>query len=301
MVSSSATLRCRGIAAITHLYPFLSGCGTFANSRLVDIAAAPPNQDVWSQVEGGDALVPMTDLVGRAMYFVGDLDRKVSHVIDRCVFPGDVALDIGANLGLVTLRLASRIGPTGRVHAFEPNPRLVGYLSRTLERNPTLPISLHPIALGSEDCSLELAIPADNLGAATLMREAGCQIASMVEVPVRRLSDYASRIGLDRVDFVKIDVEGFEHEVIKGAEDLFAKARPKVIILEEHAHPAHGKLAPSLEALSHLGYDIFGIRKTLLVLSLEIVTPQFSVPGCHDYVAIARKGTQAIRSRLRVG
>lgn len=297
----SSNLRCRSVASVTRLYPFMSGCGTFANSRLVEVAAAPPGRDVWARVAGGYALVPLRDWVGRAMYFVGDLDRKLSHIIDRCVSPGDIALDIGANLGLVSLRMASRVGATGRVHAFEPNPRMTGYLAKTLERNPSLPISLHRIALGSANCSLQLSVPAGNMGAATLKREAGSAVASTVEVPVRRLAEYAAQIGLDRVDFIKMDVEGFEHEVVVGAQSLLARAAPRVIILEEHAgRQADGKLPPSLDALSRLGYDIFGISKTLMTVSLKAVAAD-DVPESHDYAAIFREGTQAIRAALRIG
>jgi hypothetical protein len=132
MITRSKLNRCKWVARITRRYPLVSGCGKLANSRLVEIAASPPNEDAWTDVEGGRALVPLGDHIGRSMFFVGDLDRKVSWVVDNCVQRGGVVLDIGANLGLVSQRLAARVGPRGHVHAFEPNPRMQRYLKETI-------------------------------------------------------------------------------------------------------------------------------------------------------------------------
>lgn len=124
------------IGRASRLYPFYSGAGRFANSALFRSLDTSGGPDAIVQVEGGKALVPAGDHVGRAMRFVGDLDPKVSWVVDRCLRPGYVALDIGANLGLVSLRMAARVGSSGQVHAFEPQPRLISYLEKTQALNP---------------------------------------------------------------------------------------------------------------------------------------------------------------------
>src|SRR5947209_12853453 len=91
---------------LMHWYPFLSGCGTAANSRAVRLAAGTGGGEAWARLRGGpELLVPLDDYVGRAAYYVGDLDGKVSEVIRRVVRPGDTALDVGANLGVVALPL----------------------------------------------------------------------------------------------------------------------------------------------------------------------------------------------------
>src|SRR5215467_8601389 len=140
MIARSSS-RCNLVAGITRWYPFISGCGTVANSQFVEFAASPPNEDAWAKVEGGRALVPLRDHVGRSMFFVGDLDRKISWVVDNCVEQGDVVCDVGANLGLVSLRLAARVGPRGRVHSFEPNPRMQRYFRETIAANEHAPIT----------------------------------------------------------------------------------------------------------------------------------------------------------------
>jgi len=82
------------VSFITRKYPFYSGCGTIANSHLMDMIA-PPSRFGWARSIGGEVLVPLDDLVGRALYFFGDLDPKVTWVIRRLLEPGDIALDIG--------------------------------------------------------------------------------------------------------------------------------------------------------------------------------------------------------------
>ena len=104
-------MRAEAIAKVTRLYPFLSGCGSLANHRLIDRLAGKPKREAWAEVEGGRLLVSLDDYVGRSAFYVGDLDRKVSAVVDRFVRPGDTVLDIGANIGLVSLRVAKRVGP----------------------------------------------------------------------------------------------------------------------------------------------------------------------------------------------
>ena len=297
-------LKTRLAAFIGHLYPFLSGCGTVANSKLMRRFDPAPPGDLMVGVTGGRALVPSNDYVARAMLYIGDLDRKISRLIDAALQPGDVALDIGANLGLVSLRMADRVGPEGIVHAFEPSPRLAPYLAATLAANPALNITHHPIALGRERSVLPLSIPSGNAGAATLRqdgpkggRRAGNEV---IDVPIHVLADYAAEIGLDRVDFVKIDVEGFEAEVLTGAASLFDRLQPKVIVLEEHAPAKPDDLPPALLLLAGLGYDLYALSKSLFRLTLlPLDHPQAIL--AHDYVAFSKRETDTIRQRLAIG
>lgn len=304
MPMTTPPLATRLAAFIGHLYPFLSGCGTVANARLMRRFDPSPPADLMVGVTGGRALVPSNDYVARAMLYIGDLDRKISRLIDASVRPGDVALDIGANLGLVSLRLADRVGPQGVVHAFEPSPRLAPYLAATLAANPALNITLHPVALGRERAVLPLAIPAGNAGAATLLRGAPDAAqrggGETIDVPIHVLADYAAEIGLGRVDFVKIDVEGFEADVIAGAAPLFGRLQPKVIVLEEHAPARPGDLPPALALLAGLGYDLYALSKSLFRLTLLPLDHRDAVVA-HDYVAVSKSETGPIRQRLGIG
>lgn len=287
-VEARATVRERAVAAMTRFYPLVSGCGTLASSRLVNMLAGVRTADVWAPVSGGDALVPVGDLIGRAMFFTGDLDPKVSWVVDRFVRPGDVALDVGANLGLVSLRMAARVGNSGQVHAFEPNPRMVAYLEATRARNPALPLTIHPIGLGPAEATLPLTIPPANAGQASLTAQHDAVAgATRIDVPVRPLTAVAEELGLDRIDFMKIDAEGFEAGVLEGAEPLLTgPGRPRAILLEENDPVRAGALPPALSLLDRLGYALRALPRRLWRPELTRV-PDDGRADAHDFVALA--------------
>ena len=139
-------------SSITRRYPFLSGCGTLANSGLVRLLAGENGDELtWARLDSGpEILVSLNDYVGRAAFYVGDLDRKVSAVISQIVRPGDHVLDIGANIGVVTLQLAKLVGKSGVVHSFEPNPNIAKLLVESIERNSMENVHVHTCALAEE-------------------------------------------------------------------------------------------------------------------------------------------------------
>ena len=288
------------MATVGHLYPLKSGFCRFANSAMFRHLDPPNGPDAIAKVTGRRALVPGGDHVGRAMRFVGDLDPKVSWIVDRAILPGDVALDIGANLGLVSLRMAARTGLKGQVHAFEPQPRLHPYLNQTIAMNPACPITLHPIALGREQAVLTMSVPAHNAGAASLLARPDMlpdPNITQIDVPVHRLDDYADHIGLERINFIKIDVEGFEFQVFSGAQSLLERTRPHVIILEENQiDPATG-LSDALRLLQDLGYDLYALPRRLFSVTLH---PAAQAQEAHDFVAVSKDAPKDLRARLRL-
>jgi FkbM family methyltransferase len=235
--------------------------------------AGRPKRDAWAEVEGGRLFVSLADYVGRAAFYVGDLDRKISVLIDRLVRPGDTVLDIGANVGLVTLRLSKRVGPTGLVHAFEPNPVIADRLASSLAANGILNVRLHQVALGAEEARLQLSVPEGNAGAASLLADRAS--GKNVEVPVRRLDNF----DLGPIGFVKMDVEGFEENVLRGFWKTLSSCPPRVILFEQN--DAGGGSIPLLEKA---GYRIHGITKSLFKLKLPRVSAWSA--AYHDYVAI---------------
>lgn len=248
-------------------------------------------------VSGGRAVVPSGDYVARAMRFVGDLDPKVSWVLDRVLEPGDTALDIGANLGLISLRMAGRVGPAGCVHAFEPQPRLVGYLRQTFQMNPGLPVHLHPVALGTETAELDMSVPPHNAGGGSLVGPDRLGARS-VRVPVFPLSDFARTMDLDRLDVIKLDVEGFEAQVLLGAQSLLERLRPHTILLEENNLDAATGSSPAFDVLKRLDYDLYALPRRLLSVRLHPISE--GLPA-HDYVAIARDAPVRVCRRLGLG
>lgn len=292
-------IRQKIIASLTRRYPFLSGCGTFANSRWVRLAVGPCHGLTWTRTDvGHEILVPIEDWIGRAIYLVGDLDRKISRLIARIVRPGDTVIDIGANLGLITLQLAALVGPNGLVHAFEPNPALCELLSQTLERNAARNVRLHSYALGLETGRLPLMIPDGNAGRGSLISDARAGWRR-VEVVVRPLSEVIAEFGVGPVRFLKIDVEGFEAEVLKGARAWLLSSPPDAILFELNRPDLDFWADPAIVLLREVGYDLYAIPKRLLVARIRRIEPAGEkAPSSHDFLAIRRDKRDEVASIL---
>lgn len=273
---------------LTRLYPFLSGCARLATSDGLARLTGQTQFDTWSKVDGFELLVPMDDLVGRSIFFAGDLDRRVTQVVEQCVKPGDTVLDIGANLGLYSLKLSRLTGPAGQVHAFEPNPKTLAYLSRTLEKAAVPHLTLHKIALGREAGTAEMETEAGNAGHAFLRDVQSSNGASgqVERVPVEPLSEYASERGIGAADFIKIDVEGFEPEVFAGGLSYLTERPPRAIVLEETRPMAEDDVPESLNILSEIGFELFSIadRRFLTMKLIREGGSGFYSPG--DFLAV---------------
>ena len=143
---------------------------------------------------------------------------------------GWTCFDVGANVGAIALVLAQRCGPQGRVYAFEPGPPNLARLRGNLKLNPQLAARTEVIAAGVADCAGELwwAEEKQNPGNA-LLASAGTD-----RVPVITLDDFvrerqtptAATPALERLDFIKIDVEGMELKVMQGARNTLLRLRP---------------------------------------------------------------------------
>lgn len=156
------------------------------------------------------------------------LGRMLEHFRD-----GDVAYDVGANIGLVSLLLALHRPGGKRVHSFEPEPVNYGRLLRNIELNGLEDrISAHRAALGAEEGEAELFVrPGAGEGRHSLASADGSK--GSIRVPVTTVAGFARDSG-DPPDFLKIDVEGAEGQVLQGMDALLADRRPRELFLEIH-------------------------------------------------------------------
>jgi FkbM family methyltransferase len=149
--------------------------------------------------------------------------------INRQVRPGTAALDIGANLGWFTVHLARIVGADGRVDAFEPRVDLFNLLTRTVAESKIGNVTLHNCALAAENSSGQMVwSPHDvNPGGTYLVAaEFADSTAKSQAVDVKTLDACISH----PVDFIKIDVEGAELLVFRGAERILSKDRPTILV-----------------------------------------------------------------------
>ena len=175
--------------------------------------------------------------------------RKTAE-IERRLRPGAVFVDIGSSEGDFALIAARIVGPAGRVHAFEPDPGNGETIRENVAANRFDTVTVHPVALS--DCDGEATLYQSSVsGWHSLLPGLEHRDHAAVTVPVARLDSYA----LERLDMIKIDVEGAEVAVLEGARETLARHRPVVLL---DTHPSLGADVPRLQALfDEFGYDAF--------------------------------------------
>lgn len=210
--------------------------------------------------------------IGRELFRQGVFDIAVSESAWRLLRPGDRAVDVGANIGYMTSLFAMRVGARGTVHSFEPHPRILERLERnvaSIASHPAAaPVTVHRLALGDHVGTARLLEPSIfdmNQGAATLSQMHGGK------TPLRGSEAYdVDLVRLDsilddrRIALLKIDVEGFEPQVLAGAERLLAQRTIDNVIYEAH----DCERSEVHRTLSRYGYSIFGLGHTLFGLKI---------------------------------
>jgi FkbM family methyltransferase len=276
------------LGRLTNFYPFMSGCGRLANCRLMRWFAPYSSDYRWVHSPGGYVRASMNDFIGRAVFFFGDLDPKVTWILRRLLEPGDHAVDVGANIGVVTLLMSKLVSPGGTVQAFEPNPVLFEDLRAALAINSVTNVQLHQAALGSSDSDRELYVPAGNSGEGSFIERGVTQ--QVHRVRVTRLDD----ISLDgEIALLKLDVEGAEYEVLRGAQRILAEQRPRVILFEANYHGDR-----IVDMLRQHDYKILAIPQCLAYMRTFTFDPPMS--PTHDLIA-APSGIpfERLRAKLR--
>lgn len=185
----------------------------------------------------------------------------------RVIAPGHCVYDIGCHAGRHALPFLELTGPGGRVIGFEPIPALAAQLRDLAAGHPAF--SIHETALSNRAGRAPFAFaegtPQESgLRARRFNHPERAQVR-WIEVAVNRLDDFAEAEGLPDPDYVKIDVEGAEIEVLEGGRRLLARARP--IVSVEYGAPgytAYGREALDLwrfaEAQGFAVFDLFGYR-----------------------------------------
>ncbi len=180
--------------------------------------------------------------------------------LDRYIGEGDIVVDVGANNANWSYRMASLVGPSGKVFAFEAHPYYALATERTLRLHRLRNVELFPFGL-SDKVQRALMRDVDDSGRqmsgrSHIVRTAGAAGGTKpLEIELRPLDDLvADHPQLARVRYIKIDTEGFEYFVVRGAATLVQRARP--LILAETGHAGlHGIDDDRLfEALFAQGY-----------------------------------------------
>lgn len=189
--------------------------------------------------------------VGRSLDLYGEWCSAETDFVTSLVGPGDVVVDVGANIGTLTLSLATAVGTTGRVIAYEPQSLVHSLLATNAATNGASQIECVHAAVGdvTGDARIPKCIPerASNVGAAAITTDGADDDVEIVEV--QRIDDLA----LAACHLLKIDAEGFEPKVLEGARKTIEAHRPYLFVENDTIE----RSAVTLAALHALGYRAF--------------------------------------------
>lgn len=189
----------------------------------------PTNDDqkVIKEIDGIVFELDLDQVIDSSLYFSGTFEERVEKIITSAIKPGMIAIDIGANIGYHTFRIARLATETGRVYAVEPTGRAFTRLRRNGELNPSIKnIRYLKLALGETDA-----------GEVRTVFESSYRLDDKRDldqetIEIITLDTLVAREQIKHVDFIKMDVDGFEAKIIKGAIQTLSAPRPPLLLME---------------------------------------------------------------------
>jgi FkbM family methyltransferase len=197
----------------------------------------------------------LREVIDSSLYFTSTYEVKIDQLFEKYVKPGSTVIDIGANIGLHTLRSALLTGDKGKVIAIEPSTWAINKLQRNLALNPNLTeiIDIRQHALG------ETVVRSVSLGFQSSYRLTGKNEITPEIVDVLTLDLVLEQTKLSRTDFIKIDVDGHELQILRGAKGILSGTKPALIVEFTPSYSVNdlNELTEIEDYLQSLGYSSY--------------------------------------------
>lgn len=201
----------------------------------------------------------------------GTYERPIQEAVSTNLLPGDVFFDIGANIGFFSLIAAKRVAAEGNVYSFEPIPSNVALIRRNAELNSLRTIRVFSEAVGSKSGRAELVVTKHIGGAALASVELPPDARSRMTVDIVTVDDAVTRHGLRPPTLMKIDVEGAEIDVLRGAIGTLRAHKPKLIYEIDDA---------TQEGVQRKAQDIAAFMETARY-SVQPLPNSYNIDGWH--------------------
>ena len=268
------------------------------------------NRDKWAAIRGTPKSITRSLGGGVRLKLYGDsrlcemlyfdqFEPETRRFLDAYLRSGDVFLDIGANVGLYTIAAARIVGAEGAVHAFEPCSQTFSRLTENVRINALPHVFCHRLALSDTNAEAQLSIAKDgfdawnSLGKPYMGEDGGQETVQTVT-----LDSFVSQHRLaGRITAMKIDVEGWENQVLAGAEKLLSAPNAPALCVEftEQAAQLAGSSCNALyQTLERYGITMFTVSDTP-----ETVIPFANCDPFPNVNLLALKDPAAARARFR--
>lgn len=208
---------------------------------------------IVATVDGITYQLDLNQLIDNAIYYQGCFEPMTTAIIDKYVKQGMTVLDIGANIGCHTLRMAKLVGDNGRVIAFEPMSWALSKCKINIGLNNYKNITIESLALSDANqrkpASFRSSWALDGLP----------ERNENEDVLFSTLDDYVKRTKLGRVNFVKLDVDGYEYKVLRGGLQTIRRYMP-IMVIELGKYTLNNvgdNLEDVLDLLESIGYSFY--------------------------------------------
>ncbi|MCW3123116.1 MAG: methyltransferase, FkbM family domain protein [Flavipsychrobacter sp.] len=220
-----------------------------------------------ASIHGIDMVVPLQndglvcfintkDLIGWKIFFTGEYERGTNRVLEQYVKEGDIVIEAGANLGSETVLLSKMVGK-GRVYGFEPNPYTFDRLKTNVAINELTNVEVFDIAMGEKNGSISFNIyPKNFCNAGMSSKYMETPLTRKITVQQQTLDSFVKAHNISKVDFLKMDIQGAEMDLLKGAGETMAKYKPKVFL---EALEVYNDVKAMYEELKKYGYTVHNI------------------------------------------
>jgi len=225
----------------------------------------------WVEIEGEKMYLDKVDALSLSIN--GIHEKIITNLIKKEIHSGDVVLDIGAHIGYYTLQFANLVGPTGKVYAFEPEPKNFELLKKNVQINKHDNVVLIQKIVSDKDGIVEFFISKfDSIGNKLFKsNEAG----SSIKIESTTLDEYFKDLK-KKIDFIKMDIQGGEGKAILGMKNLLKENKNLKIIQEwwpDALKQNNTNPEDHLKFLQHIGYKIYEIdgtiKKDILPITIE--------------------------------
>ncbi|MBS2030636.1 MAG: FkbM family methyltransferase [Deltaproteobacteria bacterium] len=211
---------------------------------------------------GRSVWVDPSEVVGRAVLYGLPFEAAELRLFDSLIRPGDIVFDVGANFGLYSALALRRLGDGGKLFAFEPNPRMHRLLERNATSRVTGQVERLELGLSNQEGEAQFVVAEDS-AYSSLADTGRLGVSETIRVSITTLDAFVRARAIPRVNVMKIDVEGFEYEVLSGGRQLLERDDAPVLMIEiadvNLAQRGRSR-ADVLGLLGSLGFEVHAIR-----------------------------------------
>jgi FkbM family methyltransferase len=224
------------IFKIRFMESFLVSCLKNSASKKFLLKLAPPNT-TYREADtrlcnryGINYKLNLNDYQSWVLYFYSDSDSSFGCL--KYIRQGDLVIDVGGNIGQTALMMAKAVGAKGKVISFEPFAETHDRFQKNLSINPNISnVRLEKLALGEKAAELEMYVENEKNSGGNRIKPQGEKTSSDIQkVTTVTLDEYYSKVGAGKISLIKIDVEGFEMKVLRGAQELIKKSKPDLFV-----------------------------------------------------------------------